>query len=59
VFSHAVVDRFIKPEEGKKLRELAEFAMKYGGGAGGATIFDLPSGALSYGEQFIDVHQVS
>jgi len=32
--------------------------MKNGGGAGGATIMDLPSGALSYGEQFIDVHQV-
>ena len=37
---------------------LAEFGMQHGGGAGGATIMDLPSGALSLGEQFIDLHQV-
>jgi hypothetical protein len=30
--------------------------MQNGGGAGGATIMDLPSGALSYGNQFINLH---
>ena len=30
--------------------------MQNGGGAGGATIMDLPSGALSFGNQFINLH---
>mmetsp|Transcript_14283 Transcript_14283/g.48846 ORF Transcript_14283/g.48846 Transcript_14283/m.48846 type:complete len:191 (+) Transcript_14283:430-1002(+) len=32
--------------------------MKHGGGAGGATILDFPSGALSRGNQFINLHQL-
>ena len=56
--SSAVQRGFISTQEAKNLRALADFGMKNGGGAGGATIMDLPSGALSYGEQFIDVHQV-
>lgn len=55
----AVQRGFISTKEAKDLRALADFGMKNGGGAGGATIMDLPSGALSYGEQFIDIHQVA
>ena len=29
-----------------------------GGGAGGATILDFPSGALSKGDQFVSLHQM-
>lgn len=54
----AVVDQFIGKDQVAELRELAEFGMAHGGGAGGATILDFPSGALSFGEKFIDVHQV-
>jgi hypothetical protein len=30
----------------------------YGGGQGGPTIFDVPSGALSYKSEFIDLYTV-
>mmetsp|Transcript_56348 Transcript_56348/g.138298 ORF Transcript_56348/g.138298 Transcript_56348/m.138298 type:complete len:325 (-) Transcript_56348:28-1002(-) len=53
-----VISNFIQYDQIKELRDLAEFGMTHGGGAGGATILDFPSGALSYGEKFIDVHQV-
>lgn len=32
--------------------------MGFGGGSGGPTIFDLVSGALSKGEQFVDIFAV-
>jgi len=40
----------------KHMRDIAEKGMKHGGGKGGATILDLHSGALSYGDQFINLH---
>eukprot|EP00457_Paulinella_chromatophora_P010768 gb/GEZN01010884.1/.p1 GENE.gb/GEZN01010884.1/~~gb/GEZN01010884.1/.p1 ORF type:complete len:350 (+),score=43.31 gb/GEZN01010884.1/:110-1159(+) len=47
---------FLTSEEVLQLKELAVQAMEYGGGAGPVTIFDVPSGALSYGEQFISLY---
>jgi hypothetical protein len=50
-----VVDDFASASEVRALRKLAERGMALGGGAGGPTILDLQSGALSYGDKFIDV----
>ena len=52
---HVVVDDFATSEEVTALRAIASRGMALGGGGGGPTILDLQSGALSYGEQFIDV----
>jgi len=49
-------DDFATAAEVKALREIAARGMAMGGGgAGGPTILDLQSGAVSYGENFIDV----
>lgn len=50
-----VVDNFTTPDEIASLRALAERGMALGGGAGGPTILDLQSGALSLGDKFVDV----
>lgn len=52
---HLVMDGFASAAEVDALRALAARGMALGGGAGGPTILDLQSGALSYGEKFIDV----
>lgn len=39
------------------MRSLVEKGMKHGGGSGGATILDLHTGALSYGDQFINFYK--
>ena len=52
----AVRDGLFSQEDMKRMREIAEKGMKHGGGNGGATILDLHSGALSYGDQFINLH---
>lgn len=51
-------DYFTSREQCQSLIELAEYAMKFGGGSGGATILDFPSGALSKGSQFISLYQL-
>ena len=56
--ARVVIDDFVTQDECSKIIQLAEFGMAKGGGAGGATILDLPSGALSYGDQFINLHQM-
>jgi hypothetical protein len=52
------MERVIAPEHCDALIQLAEFGMRHGGGAGGATILDFPSGALSKGDQFVNLHQM-
>jgi hypothetical protein len=52
---HVVLDDFATAEEAAALLAIAEKGMALGGGAGGPTILDLQSGALSYGDKFIDV----
>jgi len=50
-----VVDGFASAEEVVALAGIAARGMALGGGAGGPTILDLQSGALSYKDKFIDV----
>jgi len=52
----AVRDGLFLQTDLKHMRDIAEKGMKHGGGKGGATILDLHSGALSYGDQFINLH---
>ena len=52
---HLVVEEFASEAEVEALREIAARGMQLGGGAGGPTILDLQSGALSYKDKFIDV----
>lgn len=55
---HLVVDDFATSNEVDALRAIAARGMALGGGAGGPTILDLQSGALSYGDKFVDVWSV-
>lgn len=50
-----VVDGLLSAEEVNGLTNIAERGMVMGGGAGGPTILDLHSGALSLEDKFIDV----
>jgi len=50
-----VIDDFATAEEAEALAAIAARGMAMGGGAGGPTILDLQSGALSKGDKFIDV----
>eukprot|EP00908_Phaeocystis_cordata_P000677 Transcript_10740.p1 GENE.Transcript_10740~~Transcript_10740.p1 ORF type:complete len:332 (-),score=136.69 Transcript_10740:142-1137(-) len=50
-----VLDDFASPEETAALLAIAKRGMSMGGGAGGPTIMDMASGALSYEDKFIDV----
>ena len=50
-----IVDQFATAKEVEALVAIAERGMQLGGGSGGPTILDLVSGALSYGDKFIDV----
>lgn len=54
-----VMDSVVSKDEAKGLRELAEKGMSHGGGSGGATILDLHSGALSFGDKFINIYSLS
>jgi len=51
------VDGLFSPEEVAELTRFAKEWLSLGGAAGGPTILDLHSGALSLGENFIDVYQ--
>lgn len=50
-----VSDELVSVEEAHQLLRLAKKGLAKGGGAGGASILDLHSGALSHGEAFINV----
>lgn len=54
----AIRDDLFSSEDLKHMREIVEKGMKHGGGNGGATILDLHSGALSYGDKFINLHAI-
>ena len=50
-----VLDDFASADEVAALAAIAARGMRLGGGAGGPTILDLVSGALSYKDKFVDV----
>jgi hypothetical protein len=56
--ARVVRDGFASPEEVAVLASLVRDATRLGRGAGGATVFDPVSGALSRGQQFIDAYAV-
>jgi len=53
-----VLDDLVTEAEAHQLLTIAKKGLSKGGGAGGASILDLHSGALSHGEQFINVYKV-
>lgn len=52
---HVVIGGFASADEVAALRAIADRGMAHGGGAGGPTILDLESGALSLGDKFVSV----
>ncbi|KAJ6639818.1 Mitochondrial import inner membrane translocase subunit TIM44 [Pseudolycoriella hygida] len=52
-----IIDTLVTSEEVEVLRGLAESGFSFGGSSGGASIFDLHSGALSLGTQFVNVYK--
>lgn len=52
-----IVDDLVTVEEAHQMLSLAKKGLSKGGGAGGASILDLHSGALSHGEQFINLYK--
>ena len=56
----AVRDRLLSAAEARQLRSLAERALALtGGGAGGPSVFDLSSGAVSKGRAFVDIWKLN
>ena len=53
-----VMDGIINSDESEKLLNIALKGMSYGGSAGGPTILDLHSGALTRGQKFINIYKV-
>lgn len=53
-----VTDSLVTAEEGQLLLNLAKTGLSFGGGNGGASILDLHSGALSKGEDFVNIYKV-
>lgn len=53
-----VIDTLIDDAEVNVLLEMAKYGLSFGGSAGGASILDLHSGALSKGEEFISIFKV-
>lgn len=51
-------DKLVFASDAQTLLGMAQRAMALGGGNGGATILDLHSGALSYGDKFINIYSV-
>ena len=52
-----VSDTVIDESDANQLLTLAKKGLSKGGGAGGASILDLHSGALSKGEGFVSIYQ--
>lgn len=52
-----VVDDLVSVEEAHKLLVIAKKGLAKGGGNGGASILDLHSGALSHGDNFINLYK--
>ncbi|EDO41203.1 predicted protein [Nematostella vectensis] len=55
----AVMDDVVSFEEAVYLADLAKRGMKHGGSSGGPTILDLHSGALTYGEKFVNIYTLA
>lgn len=53
-----VTDSLATEEEVKLLLDLAKTGLSFGGGNGGASILDLHSGALSKGEDFVNIYKL-
>ena len=54
----AVADDLFTADEARRLLRLVQSVMRFGGGSGGPTIYDLASGALSKDRHFIDIYTV-
>jgi len=52
-----VKDGLLSASEVQVLRQIAEGGLLYGGSSGGASILDLHSGALSKGENFVNIYK--
>lgn len=53
-----VTDSLATSEDVEQLLNLAKTGLSFGGGSGGASILDLHSGALSKGENFVNVYNI-
>lgn len=53
-----VTDKVISLRETEELIKIAQKGLRYGGSSGGASIFDLHSGALSKGQHFVNVYKI-
>ncbi|XP_076324686.1 2-oxoglutarate and iron-dependent oxygenase domain-containing protein 3-like isoform X1 [Tachypleus tridentatus] len=53
-----VTDWLVSPQEAAQLLSIAKKGLVHGGSSGGASIFDLHSGALSYGDNFVNVYKL-
>lgn len=53
-----VTDSLITHEEADKLLQLAINSLALGGSDGGVSIFDLHSGALSLGQNFVNFYKI-
>lgn len=51
-----VMDNLFDAEDIRRLKEIAERGLAYGGSSGGASILDLHSGALSKGDKFTNIY---
>lgn len=53
-----VTDSLVTEQEANLLLDLAKKGLSFGGGIGGASILDLHSGALSKGEDFVNIYKL-
>ncbi|XP_073823825.1 2-oxoglutarate and iron-dependent oxygenase domain-containing protein 3-like [Musca autumnalis] len=53
-----VADKLIEPDEVEQLLDMATSIINLGGSSGGASILDIHSGALSYGDKFLNIYQM-
>ncbi|XP_045450349.1 2-oxoglutarate and iron-dependent oxygenase domain-containing protein 3-like [Melitaea cinxia] len=53
-----VTDKVISLRETEELIKIAQKGLRHGGSSGGASIFDLHSGALSKGPHFVNVYKI-
>ena len=54
-----VMDGLVNQDEAAQLVSLAQKGMAHGGSAGGPTILDLHSGALTLGEKFVNIYKIT
>ncbi|XP_041980440.1 2-oxoglutarate and iron-dependent oxygenase domain-containing protein 3-like [Aricia agestis] len=54
-----ITDKIISVREAEELLQIAIKGLKLGGSSGGASILDLHSGALSKGQQFVNIYKLN